>query len=368
MRPTSYPTITTKVNDYDVLGGYVQKFSKFVRNNGSTNFPRTFSDKIIYEKDGIHGFCEYVAHLRKMFIVTLKNSYTGVGCKGTIKVDGSVKNVPDEEFVEQTHDIIVSAQNSTYNNIIYTFDHWSNGSRSSQITISPDDNCTYTAYFKGKPVPLNVTQCGGPVGSNVTIKWQKHPNTNVTKYQIWRKVKHSLTGQTEGPAILKTVGRDVTSYTDYDYIVTSGYTEDLLSYDIRPYYSIENVYADPEWHNLFGSGDIPNESELKEPDKKCIDENYSMTCSPNPFNPVTGISIRISAESDVKLCIFNIKGQLVSTVVDRNLMQGYYKYFWHGTDSYGKELASGIYIAKLVVREKSAQKTHILTQKLLKTR
>jgi len=68
---------------------------------------------------------------------------------------------------------------------------------------------------------------------------------------------------------------------------------------------------------------------------------------PNPFNPVTRISYNISESGMVKLTIYNIKGQLIRTVVNDVQESGSYTEFWNGNNDNDKPVASGIYFYKL---------------------
>jgi len=72
--------------------------------------------------------------------------------------------------------------------------------------------------------------------------------------------------------------------------------------------------------------------------------------SPNPFNPSTTISYTVaSAESlvKVKLEVFNIRGQLIRTLVNELAAPGEYSFFWQGLDDHGEELSSGMYFYRL---------------------
>ncbi len=69
-----------------------------------------------------------------------------------------------------------------------------------------------------------------------------------------------------------------------------------------------------------------------------MSQNY-----PNPFNPVTSISYNLPQDGRVKLQIFNVKGQLVSTLLDQHQNAGYYKVEWDAA-----EQSSGIYFFKLL--------------------
>jgi len=73
-----------------------------------------------------------------------------------------------------------------------------------------------------------------------------------------------------------------------------------------------------------------------------LKQNY-----PNPFNPTTSISYQLSAGSDVKLMIFNVRGQLIRTLVSGQQAAGRYQVMWNGLDEHGRQVASGIYLYRL---------------------
>ncbi len=68
---------------------------------------------------------------------------------------------------------------------------------------------------------------------------------------------------------------------------------------------------------------------------------------PNPFNPTTTISFNLKAESDVTLEIYNIKGQLVRTLVNDVIAAGRQEVIWNGRDDENSIVSSGIYFYKL---------------------
>lgn len=68
---------------------------------------------------------------------------------------------------------------------------------------------------------------------------------------------------------------------------------------------------------------------------------------PNPFNPETTISFSLSKVSTVRLDIYNLKGQVVKTLVNGELTRGDHKLVWNGKDNNGRDVASGVYLYKL---------------------
>jgi len=82
-----------------------------------------------------------------------------------------------------------------------------------------------------------------------------------------------------------------------------------------------------------------------------VDQFALLSSYPNPFNPETTISFELFSNSNVDLAIYNMVGQRVSTLINGFQENGSYNVAWNGTDSYGSELASGIYMVKLVTEQ-----------------
>lgn len=68
---------------------------------------------------------------------------------------------------------------------------------------------------------------------------------------------------------------------------------------------------------------------------------------PNPFNPETTIAFAVKEASNVRLSIYNIKGQLVRTLVDAKLPAGRHQAVWNGKDEAGRGVSSGIYLYRM---------------------
>ncbi len=69
---------------------------------------------------------------------------------------------------------------------------------------------------------------------------------------------------------------------------------------------------------------------------------------PNPFNPETEIVFSLKKQySDVKVEVFNTKGQIVRSIPVSNMAIGENSVTWNGKDSSGRKTASGIYYCRL---------------------
>ena len=69
-----------------------------------------------------------------------------------------------------------------------------------------------------------------------------------------------------------------------------------------------------------------------------LEQNY-----PNPFNPTTTIRFALPRCSQVSLILYNILGQTIATLVDKQLPAGEYQVTLHGD-----RLSSGVYFYRIV--------------------
>ncbi len=81
---------------------------------------------------------------------------------------------------------------------------------------------------------------------------------------------------------------------------------------------------------------------------------------PNPFNPETTIEFNLKENSDVNIRVYNLKGQLVKTVINSKFEAGNHKVIWNGTNSNEQRVASGLYFCRMETKDKSVTKKMIL--------
>ena len=86
-----------------------------------------------------------------------------------------------------------------------------------------------------------------------------------------------------------------------------------------------------------------SETEMSLPQSFTLSQNY-----PNPFNAETNIQFRVSADSRIRLTVYNLQGQLIKHLVNRELTSGAYSVSWDGKDGSGIALSTGVYIYRLV--------------------
>ncbi len=79
---------------------------------------------------------------------------------------------------------------------------------------------------------------------------------------------------------------------------------------------------------------VPNRFELS--------QNY-----PNPFNPITFIDFSLPQPARVRVEVFNVLGQSVTTLVDTHKPAGHHTVSWNGTDVSGDHVSSGVYFYRI---------------------
>jgi hypothetical protein len=92
-----------------------------------------------------------------------------------------------------------------------------------------------------------------------------------------------------------------------------------------------------------------------------LHQNY-----PNPFNPTTTIAYEIAAPSQVRLVIYNTRGQRVRTLINEAQSVGLHEISWDGLMNNGLVAPSGIYFCKIVAQTENEAFT--ASQKMILSR
>lgn len=89
-----------------------------------------------------------------------------------------------------------------------------------------------------------------------------------------------------------------------------------------------------------------NQLILGQPDKMAQEHSLGQNY-PNPFRIQTNIYYSIGTDTRAEIQIYNLSGQLVSTLVDRMHTPGNYNCSWDGTNSMGVRVNGGIYLYRI---------------------
>ena len=91
-------------------------------------------------------------------------------------------------------------------------------------------------------------------------------------------------------------------------------------------------------------GIVPNRLSIKNP-------------YPNPFNPETNIMVRLSKNEKIKIAVYDIKGNLVDMLINKNMPSGEYNFKWNAS-----EFSSGVYFIELKTSSETLYKKAILAK------
>jgi len=243
-------------------------------------------------------------------------------------------------------------------------------------TLGPDDIVALSSYLdQGGALFINGSGIGRDIGSGpfyadylhstyvgttadyVVRGVPGHPIVGDSMLVLlWTEPKEIILPATGGDAMLyyDQGGDAAVTYDDSYQVVYLGFRfeaiEEGAPVGIRKYELMGRIL---NWMGIVGVGDKGEEGgfALGEPPRLLAPNR------PNPFPDATTIQYvvpgRSSGRVPVRLMIYNILGQRVRTLVDRELTPGAYTVTWDGRDSAGIQAGSGIYFCRLEAGEAS---------------
>ncbi|MCH7732058.1 MAG: T9SS type A sorting domain-containing protein [Candidatus Marinimicrobia bacterium] len=138
-------------------------------------------------------------------------------------------------------------------------------------------------------------------------------------------VSASLSGLINQTGLDLTIGQSKPGITDFNY---KGIIDDIRIYGrVLTEDEIQDLYL--ESLNTFLDKNFPVEYSLS--------PNY-----PNPFNPITKIQYQIPVQTHVTITVFNVLGQIMEVLVDRDMNPGEYTVIWDAS-----KVSSGVYFYQI---------------------
>ena len=121
----------------------------------------------------------------------------------------------------------------------------------------------------------------------------------------------------------------------------------------------DNIFVAPDQYTTLNFQMTPtsNEDEIMPVTITRLNGNY-----PNPFNPETTISYELKDATNVHLNVYNIKGQLVRSLVNQDQASGRYRVTFNGRDDKGNQLSSGIYLYRFTAGKYSDTRKMMLME------
>ncbi len=169
-----------------------------------------------------------------------------------------------------------------------------------------------------------------------------------------KEIALKLNGICKGAVVVKNDVEQLCAYLDINEKLTEGTVELIFYYESKSQpqelksinvdrtqfssNSIGGVSAYPVYHISIKPNDMTDNTVPI----LSLEQNY-----PNPFNPTTIIKYSLDEPGAVSLEIYNIKGQLVKTLIQGNADKGTHSVVWDGIDHVGNPCSSGVYFYKL---------------------
>lgn len=206
-------------------------------------------------------------------------------------------------------------------------------------TISPHEGiyCVKSNPITDSQQAEILVEVEYPIGGKIRFaaKASSEPIYDNLKFYIDRYEKKKISGQT--------------SWQDVEFAVDPGVH--ILKWSYQKDTST-SANSDCAWidYIVFEGGRVTGIQNMIEPEGIELYQNY-----PNPFNPSTKISFSLTETSEIKLSVFNQKGEIVKTIHDGKLDKGN-----HNFDFNGSELTSGIYFYKLETEKGTSMKKMIM--------
>ena len=160
--------------------------------------------------------------------------------------------------------------------------------------------------------------------------------------------------------ILRKKSTDI-AYTPIDSIASNStsYTDSTVEANINYVYKVYCI-------NSISSSDSSNEVSIKpvtsvSSSNSVVPQEYSLSQNfPNPFNPKTTIKYALPFESEVKLTVFNLLGEVVKELVNRVQNPGF-----HEVDFDASSISSGVYFYVISARSLTNSKEFREVKKLI---
>lgn len=135
-------------------------------------------------------------------------------------------------------------------------------------------------------------------------------------------------------------------------------------YDLRPMYTGgTNLIANAEPVAVVAGVDASNTDfiYLVSGDTESDREGSELAgASPNPFNPRTTISFRLSESQHVRLTIHDVRGRLVAVLADGTMPAGAHRFVWDGLTDHGVRSATGVHFMQLQTADRTERKKLVL--------
>lgn len=203
---------------------------------------------------------------------------------------------------------------------------WRVNAKNGAGTSSYSSVWNFTTIFGAPPIPTLLSPINGYFTYNTTdtLSWNVSPNA--TSYRVQLANDSLFTSIVVDDSTVTATSRIVTGLSGihtYYWHVRAKNVSGISSYSTIWHFTVGLVGISQN------SNEIPKEFKLY--------NNY-----PNPFNPSTTIKFDLPKGTDVKIAVYNLIGQEVTTLVNMHMPAGAYSISWDATN-----FASSVYFYRI---------------------
>ncbi|MDP2304034.1 MAG: T9SS type A sorting domain-containing protein [Ignavibacteria bacterium] len=216
-----------------------------------------------------------------------------------------------------------------------------------KLLVVDADNNRIMQFAASSPLPVELTSFTSTITNNqVVLNWKTATEVENYGFEVESRVnspQSSVGSQSLNDwAKIGFVQGHGNSNSPKNY----SYTDNLVSPTGKYLYRLKQI----DNNGKFTYSNVVNVDIENIPTDYTFYQNY-----PNPFNPTTTIKFGLPKEGIVTLEVYNLIGEKVATLVNKELTAGY-----HSIDFNGSSLSSGIYLYKLAVGEFTSTKKFVL--------
>lgn len=191
---------------------------------------------------------------------------------------------------------------------------------------------------------------------HVKIAWMAESEVDHAGYNLLRSEVNELSTALRLNASM--IDEGTVSGTQISYL----YTDTEVYHNALYYYWLESVSLTGE-SEYFGPIMVLINANGEEPGIPAIPiETKLFSAFPNPFNPSTNLRYSMKEAGDVRIDVYNVKGQILKTFEKHHSLPGYYQVNWDGRDMNGRVVGTGVYFYRMSSGKYSATKKMVLAK------
>jgi lysophospholipase L1-like esterase len=189
-----------------------------------------------------------------------------------------------------------------------------------RIIVDSTKTSVELSIFKGAVVPYK----------GVVLDWKTSSESYNLGFDVWRSISQGGKYARINQAIISSREDGIYSFTDSSAVAGRKY-----------YYKLDDISSGGV---RTSHGPVMVETSL--PQQFQLLQNY-----PNPFNPQTRIRFQLPKAATIRISIYNVLGQEVRRLIDRQMEPGYHEVQWDGRNETGMQVGSGVFYYRIEAAE-----------------